>query len=160
MKTNGIVRKVDSLGRIVIPREYRKLHKISVGDPMEISCMDSGEIVLSKLDTTLTLSEIVRPALPYLGEATGCTVLAAGGGEWIAGCGERKGEFVGKALPAPIAARIADRREFVSESEGLFVCPIAGDADVFGALCACGSPGCPAAIRAAAAAIGCALQKF
>ena len=159
MEANGIVRKVDGLGRIVIPREFRKLHKISLGDPMEISCMDSGEIVLSKLDTTLTLSEIVRPALPYLGEATGCTVLAAGGGEWIAGCGERKGEFVGKALPASIAARIADRREFVSESEGLFVCPIAGDADVFGALYIPGETSIPA-VRAAATLLGNALQKF
>ena len=58
MEANGIVRKVDGLGRIVIPREFRKLHKISLGDPMEISCMDSGEIVLKKMGMSVETSRV------------------------------------------------------------------------------------------------------
>ena len=85
MKTNGIVRKVDGLGRIVIPREFRKLYKISLGDPIEISCLDGGEIVLRKMDMTLTLEELIAPALESLRAAAGGTVLVSNTDKWICG---------------------------------------------------------------------------
>lgn len=44
---DGIVRNVDVLGRIVIPKEFRKSLNISEGDPVEISCVD-GEIRVRK----------------------------------------------------------------------------------------------------------------
>lgn len=48
MKATGIVRKVDELGRIVIPRELRKILVIKEGSPLEIFTTDEGEIVLKK----------------------------------------------------------------------------------------------------------------
>ena len=98
MKTNGIVRKVDGLGRVVIPREFRKLHKISLGDPMEISCMDNGEIVLRKLDMTLTLEELSSEAVRSLSEAVSGTVLVSNTEKWIGGSGKYKNQFAGKEL--------------------------------------------------------------
>lgn len=47
MKYTGIVRRIDDLGRIVIPKEIRRILKIKEGDPLEI-LMDKGEIVLKK----------------------------------------------------------------------------------------------------------------
>lgn len=47
MKSTGIVRKIDDLGRIVIPKEIRKTHGINEGDPLEI-CIDGNRIVLQK----------------------------------------------------------------------------------------------------------------
>lgn len=44
---DGIVRNVDVLGRIVIPKEFRKSLNISEGDPVEISCV-GGEIRVRK----------------------------------------------------------------------------------------------------------------
>lgn len=161
MKANGIVRKVDGLGRIVIPREFRKLHKISLGDPMEISCMDNGEIVLKKLDMTLTLEELAFPALEALREASGGTVLVSNTSNWIGGKGELASEYEGKELPDDIKKRLEDRRGFVSDyGTPMRIEPIAGDADVFGALYSAGGGGNASAMRAAAVLLGNALQKF
>ncbi len=51
MSSNGIVRRVDELGRIVVPKELRRSLRISVGTPIEISASD-GKIILSKYSTT------------------------------------------------------------------------------------------------------------
>ncbi len=47
MKESGIVRKVDPLGRIVIPKEIRRVLSINEGDPLEI-VKDNNEILLRK----------------------------------------------------------------------------------------------------------------
>ena len=48
MKATGIIRKIDDLGRIVIPKEIRKSLHIREGDPLEIYIEKDGEIVLRK----------------------------------------------------------------------------------------------------------------
>lgn len=50
MKATGIVRRIDDLGRIVIPKEIRNRYKLREGDPMEIYTTDEG-IVLTKYQT-------------------------------------------------------------------------------------------------------------
>lgn len=48
MKATGIVRRVDELGRIVIPKELRRMLGIQESDPVEIFTGDNGEIILRK----------------------------------------------------------------------------------------------------------------
>ena len=48
MKTTGIVRRVDGLGRIVIPREIRRIMKIHEGEPLEIFIGDDGSVTFKK----------------------------------------------------------------------------------------------------------------
>ena len=48
MKATGIVRRIDDLGRIVIPKEIRRTMRIREGDPMEIFTSREGEILLKK----------------------------------------------------------------------------------------------------------------
>lgn len=58
----GIVRRIDDLGRVVIPREVRRSMGISDGDPLEIECKD-GKIILTKYQPNEeTASELVRAA--------------------------------------------------------------------------------------------------
>lgn len=178
MKTNGIIRKVDGLGRVVIPREFRKLNKISLGDPMEISCLDSGEIVLRKMDMTLTLEELSSTALRVIAENTHATVLVSGLEKWIGGSGADKNKFVGSELPEQLKRHIAERKDFsicdVSKVENLDVSfdrqtallaePICGDSDVFGALYITGVENIPEShiilLKTTAAVLGSSLQKF
>ena len=47
MKATGIVRRIDELGRIVIPKEIRKSHRLNEGDPIEFY-LEQGKIVLRK----------------------------------------------------------------------------------------------------------------
>ena len=55
MKATGIVRRIDDLGRIVIPREIRKQLKIGESDPVEIFLSRDGEIILKPYRTSYTL---------------------------------------------------------------------------------------------------------
>jgi transcriptional pleiotropic regulator of transition state genes len=50
MKSTGIVRRVDELGRVVIPKELRRTHAIEEGDPLEIFTDDGGKIILRKYE--------------------------------------------------------------------------------------------------------------
>ena len=176
MKTNGIVRKVDGLGRVVIPREFRKLHKISLGDPMEISCMDNGEIVLRKLDMTLTLEDLSSEAVRSLSEAVSGTVLVSNTEKWIGGSGKLKNVFAGKELPERFRRTVSERKGFKCDDCREFIhwqptdekCPmafepIAGDGDVFGALFVISDTdkvGVNELLRVAADILGTSLQKF
>lgn len=47
-KSTGIVRKIDELGRVVIPKEMRNVYGIAEGDPLEVYSGDNGEIILVK----------------------------------------------------------------------------------------------------------------
>ena len=65
MKATGMVRRIDELGRIVIPKEIRRTYKIREGTPLEIFSGDSGELVLKKYSPVLEL-EAVMPAKVFL----------------------------------------------------------------------------------------------
>lgn len=59
MSSTGIVRKIDDLGRVVIPKEIRKYIGIKDGDSLEIF-INKGEIILRKYNASMGLSELVR----------------------------------------------------------------------------------------------------
>ena len=59
MKTTGMFRRIDDAGRVVIPREIRKILGIKGGDSLEIFA-DRNEIILRKYDVSIGLSELVR----------------------------------------------------------------------------------------------------
>lgn len=50
MKKKGVIRRIDHLGRVVIPKDFRYSNFINDGDPVEIFCNDDGEIVIRKYD--------------------------------------------------------------------------------------------------------------
>lgn len=60
MKATGIVRKIDNLGRIVIPKELRSSLKIEEGDSVEIISQGNGEIILKKYDELGNSIDIIR----------------------------------------------------------------------------------------------------
>ena len=51
MKATGIVRRIDDLGRVVIPKEIRRTFRIREGDPLEIFTDRDGEVILKKVFT-------------------------------------------------------------------------------------------------------------
>ena len=57
MKATGVVRRIDDLGRVVIPKEIRKVHRIKEGDPLEIFTDSEGKIILKKYSPIGELSE-------------------------------------------------------------------------------------------------------
>ena len=57
MKATGIVRRIDDLGRVVVPKEIRRTLKIREGDPIEIFTEKDGEIILRKYSQIGEMSE-------------------------------------------------------------------------------------------------------
>jgi len=61
MKATGIVRRIDDLGRVVIPKEVRAQLGIRDGDPLELYMSDDGkELVLKKYDTTAPIRSVIN----------------------------------------------------------------------------------------------------
>ena len=117
METNGIVRRIDDLGRIVIPREYRKLHGIDLGDPMEITALSSGDILIKRVDTSGELIKNANKVAGAVAEEMRGTLLVCDFEKWLtkwasklikeretyAGGGEREGELIGSAADDRVA---------------------------------------------------------
>ena len=84
MKITGLTRRVDSLGRIVIPKELRRMLHIKEGSPLEIY-MDADEtIVLKKYSQVGSLKNISQAYVQSLSKVTGATVCVADRDEIIA----------------------------------------------------------------------------
>ena len=67
MKATGIVRRIDDLGRVVVPKEIRRTLRIREGDPLEIFTDRQGEIILKnihQLVNLVSLQDSMQKALP------------------------------------------------------------------------------------------------
>jgi transcriptional pleiotropic regulator of transition state genes len=67
LKATGIVRRVDDLGRIVIPKELRKTMDISEGDPLEIF-IDGGSVMFKKYEPACIFCGEVKGVMVYKGK--------------------------------------------------------------------------------------------
>ena len=75
MKESGIVRKLDNLGRLVIPKEIRRCMRIKEGSPIEFGLLPTGEIVLYKYSLVGQISDYADDFSRVLGEIFDCIVL-------------------------------------------------------------------------------------
>ena len=73
MKATGIVRRIDDLGRVVIPKEIRRTMRIREGDPLEIYTSTSGEVILKKYSPKFFSAAMDRPLTPA-GPKSGITI--------------------------------------------------------------------------------------
>ncbi|WP_278681407.1 stage V sporulation T C-terminal domain-containing protein [Paraclostridium bifermentans] len=71
MRATGIVRRIDDLGRVVIPKEIRKTLRIREGDPLEIFTAKDGEVILKKYSPIGELNEFSQEYAETLGETLG-----------------------------------------------------------------------------------------
>ncbi len=105
METKGIIRRLDDLGRIVVPKEYRRMLKIELGDPLEIFTLSNGDIVLRRFDMSAAVKNEGELAAAALENETGRTVLVADKTHFVAGAGKGRSDLIGTKLsPAMIDA--------------------------------------------------------
>ena len=74
MKATGIVRRIDDLGRVVIPKEIRRTLRIREGDPLEIFTDREGEVILKKYSPIGELGTLAKIYAESLAQTLGCTV--------------------------------------------------------------------------------------
>ena len=139
MKSKGIIRKMDELGRIVIPREYRKVRRINEGDPMSIVALENGDLLVCRVDFMGDLVYFGSKACEVLSAHTGNTVLLFGGNEIKAGFGVGAKTFIGTNLSREITDSLEQRKFYIGKSEHenfafIFAQPIMSLEKVFGGI--------------------------
>ena len=129
MKATGIVRRIDDLGRIVVPKEIRRTLRIREGDPLEIFTDREGEIILKKYSPIGELSQFAGEYAESLAHTTGYLVLITDGDHVVAASGSGKKDFEGKPISGQLEEIIGERKSLVaSDDEKTFVRLTADDA--------------------------------
>lgn len=102
MKATGIVRRIDDLGRIVIPRELRRTLRIREGDPLEIFTGRDGEVIFKKYSVMGLLKDFDFKLISMMEEIVCGTIIVTNRNEIIGCSPKNKKEFYGKMLSEPL----------------------------------------------------------
>jgi len=110
VKATGIVRRIDDLGRVVIPKEIRRTLRIREGDPLEIFTDREGEVILKKYSPIGELGDFAKEYADSLHETIGHITCIADRDSVIAVSGAPKKEFLDKAI-SPAVEKIMEERK-------------------------------------------------
>lgn len=147
MKATGIVRKIDDLGRVVIPKEIRKGLRIREGDPLEIFIEKTGEIVLKKYAPMGDMLEVASAYVETLANTSGLVGCITDMETIIAISGAPKSEYLAKSISEHVLNVMEERAiwstyddmpmpliegENPSKYKAQIIAPIISDADAIG----------------------------
>lgn len=118
MKATGIVRRIDDLGRVVIPKEIRRTLRIREGDPLEIFVDREGEVILKKYSPIGELGDFAKEYADSLYEALGHIACIADRDTIIAVAGAPKKEYINKAIGPAIEKVMEERKAVIINSPG------------------------------------------
>ena len=130
MKATGIVRRIDDLGRVVIPKEIRRTLRIREGDPLEIFVDREGEVILKKYSPIGELGDFAKEYADSLFETTGHIACIADRDTIIAVAGASKKEFLNKPIGPAAEQAMAERKTIhVGKAGDNSVCKTCPDND-------------------------------
>ena len=146
MKTIGVVRRIDDLGRIVIPKEIRKTLRIKDGESVEIF-LNSNNIVLKKYSPLKELPCFYKDYVDSIYSEIGCSVLIVDRDKIVAVSSDMKKKYLNKSISVKLD-EIIQKRAIVSsrtisklsivdeivESAGYVISPIISNGDALGAV--------------------------
>ena len=115
MKATGVVRRIDDLGRIVIPKEIRKTLRIKEGDPLEIFTDREGQVILKKYSPIGELSEFAVGYAETLAKTTGHIACITDKDMVIAVSGGSKKEFLEQSISKDLERIIDDKEVYLSK---------------------------------------------
>ncbi|MFJ5966134.1 MULTISPECIES: stage V sporulation protein T [unclassified Bacillus (in: firmicutes)] len=117
MKATGIVRRIDDLGRVVIPKEIRRTLRIREGDPLEIFVDRDGEVILKKYSPISELGDFAKEYADALFDSLGHSVLICDRDTYIAVSGSSKKEYLNKSVSDLIERTMDQRNSVLEESK-------------------------------------------
>lgn len=120
MKATGIVRRIDDLGRVVIPKEIRRTLRIREGDPLEIFVDRDGEVILKKYSPIGELGDFAKEYAESLSESTGHVTIISDRDTVIAVAGASKKEFMDKAVGSILENCMENRKTMLEATGGTF----------------------------------------
>ncbi len=148
MKATGIVRRIDDLGRVVIPKEIRRTMRIREGDPLEIFTNAEGEVIFKKYSPIGEISSTASQYAEVLSKIGGCPAAICDRDHIIAVSGMQKKEVLERRVSGSLEDLIEQRKSHIYRSyednrlmpiEGVDKCaivcaPIISQGDVNGAV--------------------------
>jgi len=130
MKATGIVRRIDDLGRVVIPKEIRRTMRIREGDPLEIYTEKDGEVIFKKYSPVGELSEFAGHIADTLNKTTGCAVAVCDRDSVISISGVPKRELADKPISQELE-QIIDGRQIYQRRAGDTAVPVSAAGDKY-----------------------------
>ena len=124
MRSTGILRKVDELGRIVIPKEIRKTLRIKEGDPLEIFTDKEGEVILKKYSPIGELTEFATGYAETLAKTTGHIACITDKDTVIAVSGGSKKELLEQDVSEELERLMDDKEKYTSKENNDLAIPI------------------------------------
>ena len=149
MKATGIVRRIDDLGRVVIPKEIRRTLRIREGDPLEIFTDREGEVILKKYSAIGELGTMAKQYAESLAQTMNCTVCITDHDQIVAAAGTGKKEFQEKYISRELEETLKNREQVFADTENMdfieivegmkayreeIICPIISEGDVIGSV--------------------------
>ena len=124
MKATGVVRRIDDLGRVVIPKEIRRTLRIKEGDPLEIFTEKEGEIILKKYSPIGELSEFATSYAETIAKTTGHITCITDKDTVIAVSGGPKKDFLEKTLSKELEEVLENKEIFKSKENNEIAIPV------------------------------------
>ncbi|MBO5060608.1 MAG: stage V sporulation protein T [Clostridia bacterium] len=115
MKATGIVRRIDDLGRVVIPKEIRRTMRIREGDPLEIFTEKDGEVIFKKYSPIGELGDFAITYAETLNKTAGIPTLITDRDNIIAVSGISKKELLEKRVSSDIENLMSEKESFKSQ---------------------------------------------
>ena len=146
MKATGIVRRIDDLGRVVIPKEIRRTLKIREGMPMEIFTDVSGGVILKKYSPVGEMSQLAQSYAETLVNLTGCAAAVCDTEQIIAVAGPVTKDLLHKPVSVQLDELVQGKRWFLTNGENtvlaaqnmpaaaMAVFPVVSSGDAMGAV--------------------------
>lgn len=132
MKATGIVRRIDDLGRVVVPKEIRRVLRIREGDPLEIYTSNSGEVILKKYSPINELSEFAGEYVETVSKVLGGTVIISDTDHVIAASGSERKSYLDKHIDSELDKIIQSKNRYLNDSK--IVVPIIAQGDPIGSI--------------------------
>ncbi|WP_334075573.1 MULTISPECIES: stage V sporulation protein T [Paenibacillus] len=120
MKATGIVRRIDDLGRVVIPKEIRRTLRIREGDPLEIFVDRDGEVILKKYSPIGELGDFAKEYAESLYESTNHITLISDRDSIIALAGASKKEYLDKPISSMLESSMENRKIQLETNTGSY----------------------------------------
>lgn len=117
MKATGIVRRIDDLGRVVIPKEIRRTMRIREGDPLEIYTDKDGGVIFKKYSLMGGLIDFAGQLCETLNRTTGRVAVITDRDNCIAVAGVPRRELMDKAI-SPELERLMEGRQIYQHKPG------------------------------------------
>ena len=148
MKATGIVRRIDDLGRVVIPKEIRRTMRIREGDPLEIYTSRDGEVIFKKYSLLGGVEDFAGQLCESVSKSTGAVCAVADRDSIVAVAGGGRRELLGKHISPELEDHLESRKiyqfdpaqppmpasEATEKFQVLLAAPILSEGDLLGAV--------------------------